>query len=252
MQRYACTCAYDGTDFSGWQVQPGARTVQEVIETRLASVLETPTRIHASGRTDTGVHARGQVFHFDAAWTHAPENLHRALQSGLPSAIAIRSLTPVEDDFHARFSATGKRYVYRIALGKADPFTVRYTWAARSELDATAMQAAGTKLLGTHDFAPFAAKRHNESDDNTIRTLRRLDVTPMHTPTAETAELHITAEANGFLYKMVRGLVGALVSVGRGQLKPEQLGEILAGGLRTHRIETAPPQGLCLEEVFYG
>ena len=123
IRRWKCVCAYDGTGFTGWQSQAGGRAVQDVIEARLAEILELSVRIYGSGRTDAGVHARGQVFHFDAAWPHGADRLCKALRCGLPGTIQIRSARVVAADFHSRVQATRKRYVYHVQLGEADPFT---------------------------------------------------------------------------------------------------------------------------------
>src|SRR5687768_16515915 len=120
--RWKCICAYDGSSFSGWQSQAGGRAIQDVIEARLEQIFKTPLRIHGSGRTDAGVHAHGQVFHFDATWRHEKEKLLAAFRVGLPASIQIKSMTAVASSFHARFDATGKRYDYHIHLGDADPF----------------------------------------------------------------------------------------------------------------------------------
>ena len=119
--RWKCICAYDGTDFDGWQRQPGGRAVQNYLEAALTQLFDRAVQIQGSGRTDAGVHARGQCFHFDADWVHASEKLNRALHSILPTSIRINSVRRVSDDFHARFSVTGKRYLYRYYLGRADP-----------------------------------------------------------------------------------------------------------------------------------
>ena len=129
--RWKCTCAYDGTDFDGWQRQPSGGAVQNHIEAALTQIFDRPLQLHGSGRTDAGVHARGQCFHFDAEWLHEPEKLIRALHSILPTSIRIKSAKSVSDDFHARFSVSGKRYLYNYYLGRADPVDDRYVWACR-------------------------------------------------------------------------------------------------------------------------
>jgi tRNA pseudouridine38-40 synthase len=247
MKRWRCVCAYDGGGFSGWQSQPKGDSVQDAIEARLAAVLGVHVRIHASGRTDAGVHANGQVFHFDAAWQHGPEKLAAALRHRLSRAIQIVSVRAAAPDFHARFSAVGKVYTYRIRLGDADPFARPYCWVLLKPLDLRAMRASARILEGTHDFGAFSALNGAEPGDKagTVRGLRRLEVS------ARGRELRVVAEADGFLYKMVRSLVGALVAVGEGKLSPEQIGGILKSGVRTARIQTAPPQGLFLTRVRY-
>ena len=243
-RRWKCVCAYDGTEFAGWQSQAGGRAIQDVIEARLAEILKTPLRIHGSGRTDSGVHALGQVFHFDATWNHDPEKLLAALRIGLPRSIQVKSVRAVAADFHARFDATGKRYAYHVHLGDADPFTRPYCWPVFKPLDVTAMQAAAEVLRGRHDFRAFTALNGPERED-TVRDLRRLEIA------RRGRRITITAEADGFLYKMVRSLAGVLVSVGEGKLTPAQLRTILHSRERTAAVQTAPPQGLFLVKVFY-
>ena len=246
LQRWKCVCAYDGTAFAGWQSQsPGRGTgVQDVIEERLAAIFGAPVRIHGSGRTDSGVHALEQVFHFDAAWRHGSAKLVAAFRVGLPETVQVRSAKIVAPDFHSRFSAKGKRYVYHLRLGDADPFTRAHCWSVFRTLDVGAMRQAAAVLVGTHDFAAFTAQNGQNLAD-TVRDLRRLEVI------ARGKRVRIVAEANGFLYKMVRSLVGVLVSVGEGKLSPSDVREILLSRKRTQRVLTAPPQGLFLAKVFY-
>ncbi|MGH7944771.1 MAG: tRNA pseudouridine(38-40) synthase TruA [Opitutaceae bacterium] len=244
-QRWKCVCAYDGTSFAGWQSQAGGRAIQDVIEARLAQIFKHPVRIHGSGRTDAGVHAHAQVFHFDATWLHATEKLLAAFRIGLPASIQIKSVCVVPATFHARFDATGKRYDYHVHLGDADPFTRPYCWTVFKPLDVSAMQAAAALLRGRHDFRAFTALNGRPARDDTVRTIRRLNVT------CRGRKLNITAEADGFLYKMVRSLAGVLVAVGDGRLTLTGLRAILHSRVRTAAVQTAPPQGLFLTKVFY-
>lgn len=239
-------CAYDGTAFAGWQSQPGGTSLQDVIEARLRVLGGGLIRIHASGRTDAGVHARGQVFHFDLAWRHGAERLLAALRVGLPPTIQIQSIRAVSSDFHARFSAVGKRYEYHIFLGHPDPFTHPFVWALDRPMtpDFAAMRRAAKVLLGRHDFAAFSAFTGEERED-TVRHVSRLDIV------RRGRRVTIVAEADGFLYKMVRSVVGALVSVGFGKLSPDDLRRFLTEARRTAAVETAPPQGLFLVRVQY-
>jgi tRNA pseudouridine38-40 synthase len=244
LTRWKCVCAYDGTGFEGWQSQVRGKAVQDVIEARLAVVFKMPIRIHGSGRTDAGVHANGQVFHFDAEWRHEPERLLAAFRTGLPPTVQVKSVRRAAPDFHARFSATGKRYVYHVQLGEADPFEYPWCWAKGRTLDVAEMEAVAAVLRGRHDFRSFAASNGQERED-TVRELRRLDIT------RRGWRVRITAESEGFLYKMVRSLVGALVAAGEGRLSVERAQEILASKERTSAVFTAPPQGLFLDKVFY-
>jgi tRNA pseudouridine38-40 synthase len=244
--RWKCICAYDGTDFDGWQRQPGGLAVQNHIEAALTQIFDRPLQIQGSGRTDAGVHARGQCFHFEADWSHAPEKLVRALHSILPTSIRIYSVRPVGDDFHARFSVSGKRYIYRYYLGRADPMDDRYVWACRDlPVDLLAMRAAALLLTGTHDFTAYSASHGKDSDPNPIKTVTQLSLKQ------QGKHLRLHAEGSGFLYRMVRSFAGALYAVGRGRLTPDDIAEILKSKKRTHRIVTAPAKGLFLDRVFY-
>jgi len=244
--RWKCVCAYDGTAFAGWQSQAVGRglAIQDVIEARLEAILGQPTRIAGSGRTDAGVHALGQVFHFDAAWPHGEAKLLLALCTGLPPTIQIKRAQPVRPEFHARFDARGKRYEYRVHLGDADPFLRPYCWTVFRTLDVDAMRNAAAKLIGRHDFRAFTALNGPARED-TVRTLHRLDVLQRG------RRLRIVCEGDGFLYKMVRSLAGALVSVGEGKLSAEDLACILASRRRTAAVQTAPAKGLFLVKVIY-
>jgi tRNA pseudouridine38-40 synthase len=247
MTRWRCVCAYDGGGFSGWQSQPRRDSVQDAIEARLAEIAGRDVRIHGSGRTDAGVHALGQVFHFDAEWRHGAERLAAAMAHGLPRTIQIVSARRAPASFHARFSATGKVYRYRLFRGDPDPFMRPYCWALPQGLDSAAMAAAAGVLVGRHDFGAFSALNgdENEGEADTVRELRRLVIG------SRGRMLTVEAEADGFLYKMIRSLVGALVSAGQGKLGQSELSGLLASGVRTPRIQTAPPQGLYLYKVLY-
>ncbi len=244
--RWKIVCAYDGSSFTGWQSQPSRDAVQDFIEARLAMLLRAPTRIHGSGRTDAGVHAAGQVFHFDASWGHGGDKLRTALRVGLPTTIQIKSVSPAAAAFHARFSAKGKRYSYHIFEGVADPFTHPFVYSRDHprRLEKAAMQAAAELLVGRHDFRAFAAGNRAVLEDP-VRDLSRISIT------SRGRSIKLVFEANGFLYKMVRSLAGALMSVGAGRLSPADLVQIRESGVRTEAVETAPAQGLFLERVFY-
>ena len=244
-QRWKCVCAYDGRDFSGWQSQPDGRAVQDAIERQLGRVFGRTVRIHGSGRTDAGVHALGQVFHFDADWRHGADRLVAALRAGLPPTVEVRSVRPAPPGFHARFSARGKVYRYQVHQGgPAGVFLHPFCWSVPQALDLAAMRAAAAGLTGRHDFRAFSALNRVERDD-TLRNLRRLEIT------RRGALLRFTAEADGFLYKMVRSLAGALVAVGQGKLTPARVEGLLRSGRRTHAVQTAPARGLFLVRVRY-
>jgi len=246
MMRWKGICAYDGTDLSGWQSQPGGNTVQDLLERRLAQVFTRPVRIHGSGRTDAGVHAEHHPFHFDADWPHGADTLLRAFRSNLPKSIQVWHIEEISDDFHARFSARGKRYAYRIFEGFPRPWEDHYTWAlGNRRLDVAALVEAALCLVGTHDFSSLAVNRGDGSAEDSVKTLWRVAVE------ADFPRLQIVCEGSGFLYKMVRSIAGTLVEVGLGKLSPARLAELLAARQRSNEIAVAPAKGLWLEEVFY-
>ncbi len=238
-------CAYDGTDFEGWQSQPCGNTIQDILEARLAEVFKYSIRIHGSARTDSGVHAKQQVFHFEAAWKHPSDALFRALSSGLPDGIHLISLRKAKKDFHALRTARGKRYIYRIHEGQASPFESRFRWSlGGASLNVAKMRVAAGLLLGTHDFTAFSATGSSPGD-NPVKELRRVDIRKRG------LQVTITVEGSGFLYKMVRRLVGVLYNVGLGRLDPGKIKTLLANRKQELVIITAPSQGLCLERVMY-
>ncbi|MBC2595080.1 tRNA pseudouridine(38-40) synthase TruA [Ruficoccus amylovorans] len=246
LKKFKAVCAYDGTDFFGWQSQAGGNTVQDFIEARLAAILKTPTRIHGSGRTDSGVHSKGQVFHFEADWEHPPAHLLRALRCGLPAGIQVSRLSRAAPDFHARFSATGKRYCYRLFEGYAPPWENRYCWSlGNRRLDTAAMAEAARYFVGEQDFTAFGANRRDGSADNPVKDMRRADVI------RRGPRITVTLEASGFLYKMARSMAGTLVEVGLGKMSPDELAAILANRRRVEQVATAPAKGLWMERVYY-
>lgn len=244
--RYRCVVAYDGTDFHGWQSQICGLAVQDFLEKRLAQITREEIRIHGSGRTDSGVHARGQVFHFDTHWNYPAETLLRALHSGLPAGITVLRAAKAKNGFHARFSVKGKRYRYHIREGFPSPFEARYCWGiGEHTLDVAAMARAGKLLLGVHDFSAFGANHASADRENPVKELRRLDVV------RRGKEIIVTTEASGYLYKMVRRLVGGLYAVGIGKMSPEDLLAYREAGICDARVSTAPARGLFMEKVFY-
>ena len=247
-KRYLCEVGYDGTAFQGWQVQPGARTVQGEIEAALAPLSGgKPVRIHASGRTDTGVHARGQTFHFDSVRTDfEPSRWVKALNGMLPPDVRIFDAHEVPPDFHARFDAVKKEYRYFVFCGQTMPPELRFTRLHQPVgLDFQAMGSAAQILTGEHDFRAFSAIRVN-AEENTVRHIHELSI-------QQTDDgFCVRALSDGFLYRMVRQITGTLLRVGRGDLSTADVSRILKEAVRTPQTVTAPPQGLFLWRVMYG
>ena len=237
---------YDGTRYVGWQVQPNGPSIQAEVERALATLRKAPVRVTAAGRTDAGVHALGQVVSFPEERPLPLEAYWKGMNALLPADVAVREAGIAPDGFDARRSATGKRYRYRIENGRTRaPLSRAFAWQQFRPLDVAAMRAAAARLVGRHDFAAFQAA--DCQCDHAVRELRRLDV--LGEPGGR---IDCVVEATAFVKHMVRNLVGTLVEVGLGRRAPESMDALLASGDRTKAGATAPPQGLCLEEVFYG
>lgn len=246
--------AYDGTDFHGWASQPSLRTVQGEVERALATVLRVPSvAVVCAGRTDTGVHARGQVIHLDvdpttlegAAGRDRSEPtaaLVRRLNGVLPADVVVQRAVQVPEAFDARFGALWRRYAYRVRDAAPDPLVRHHVLAWPRPLDEAAMNTAAALLLGEHDFATFCKRREGAT---TIRTL--LD---LHWDRADSG-LTLTVRADAFCHHMVRSLVGCLLAVGEGRRTPSWAGEMLAAARRDPAILVVPAHGLTLEEVAY-
>jgi tRNA pseudouridine38-40 synthase len=235
--------AYDGTDFHGWQRQPGGRTVQGVLEDALELLLRDAPKLSVAGRTDAGVHARGQVVSFDA--DADPERIQRALNGMLGPEVVVTDARLATGGFDARHSATAREYRYRIDVGAvADPFTARYVWHRPSEPAVAEMRRAASLLVGERDFASFC--RRPPGDESTVRYLERLSIV------RDDDRVEIAARANAFLHQMVRSLVGTLVAVGEGGVPAGSMPAILEAENRSAAGPVAPPHGLTLERVFYG
>ncbi|MGB8933426.1 MAG: tRNA pseudouridine(38-40) synthase TruA [Anaeromyxobacteraceae bacterium] len=236
---------YEGTRYVGWQVQPNGPSIQAEIERALATLRKAPVRVTASGRTDAGVHALAQVVSFEEACPLPMKAYSKGMNALLPADIAVRSAGLAPEGFDARRSALGKRYRYRIENGGTRaPLTRLVAWQHFRPLDVAAMHAAASRLLGRHDFAAFQAS--DCQCEHAVRDLRRLDVVG-----ESGGRIDFVVEATAFVKHMVRNLVGTLVEVGVGKRTPESMDALLASGDRTKAGPTAPPQGLCLEEVFY-
>lgn len=252
MPRYKFTVAYDGSSFSGWQIQKGASSIQEEVEKALAGLSGTSLRIHGSGRTDAGVHALGQVFHADIPDTLniTEDNWPRALNTKLPSSIRILSARLVPDDFHARFSATGKTYEYRLVTNRIlMPFDFQRVGHYPQPLDGDTFQEAVRLFSGTHDFRPFAAIRGNEPDplpkDYYIRTITTAEAIPMD------SGFLIRFTGTGFLYKMVRLMVGSAHAAAVGKTTLDYLRRQIDGPQAPKGRYCASPCGLTLRVVYY-
>lgn len=242
---YKLTIAYEGTEYGGWQRQPHQASVQELIEGALAKLVGQPVTLHGSGRTDAGVHARAQVASVALTTPHAPLTIQRAVNANLPDDIRVTGVRKAPADFHARFSATGKEYRYQIDAGAvADPFLRRYAWHHPRPLDVSAMRRAAKLIVGRHDFSALSANPMREIV-TPVRHVTKLTVTKRGNL------LTISACADGFLYKMVRSITGALVKVGEGRMSVDELRAVIAGKKRTALVETAPARGLFLWRVFY-
>ncbi len=239
------TLEYDGTRYVGWQVQPNGPSVQAEVERALSELHKAPRRVVAAGRTDAGVHARGQVASFPEERPLPLSAYVKGMNALLPDDVAVRAATIEADGFDARRSARGKRYRYTIErIGTRAPLTRRTAWQLFSPLDAEAMRAAATHLVGRHDFAAFQAA--DCASEHAVREIRRLDLVP-----GDAGRLDVVVEATAFVKHMVRNIVGTLVEVGQGKRDPASIPALLASRDRTRAGRTAPPQGLCLEEVFY-
>ncbi len=245
MRNLKMTLAYDGTEFCGWQVQPDQITVQGAVQSVLTEIEGAPVIAHGSGRTDAGVHALGQVASFNLNNPIPAENLFRAMNHVLPDSIRVLHVEEAAPDFHARRSAVAKTYEYRIWREEiCTPFLSRYVYAHPYPLNEDRMKQAAPLFAGTHDFRSLAAAG-GEEKQTTVRTIY-------------SSQLHRDGDCliyrvrgTGFLYRMVRNIVGTLLDVGRGNLNPDDVGQILKSKRRSEAGPTAPARGLFLVEVEY-
>ena len=245
MPRYKLTLEYDGAGLVGWQRQDNGPSVQEALESAVMGFCGDIVVAVAAGRTDAGVHARGQVAHIDLSRDHDPDTVRDALNAHFrPAAIAVLSAETVAEDFHARFSATKRHYRYRI-VNRRSPLTVErgHAWLVQKPLDATAMQAAADALIGQHDFSSFRAAECQAKSP--LKTLDALDVT------RDGDAIAVTASARSFLHRQVRNLVGSLVLVGEGKWRVGDMARVLAARDRATAGPTAPAEGLYLMAVDY-
>ena len=246
VRRYRIVLAYDGTAYSGYQLQENGVAVQQRLEEALAYINRSPVRVFGCSRTDAGVHAKGFCAHFDLNVPIPPKNLVRAMNSQLPEDIRVMRAAFAKPDFNARNDAKGKEYRYHVY--QADilpPHLVPYWTFCHRPLDLKAMQDAAARFIGRHDFVSFAANPHRDLE-TTVRNI--FDFTVRKSGPRYT----FSVKGDGFLYKQVRSMVGFLLSVGKGNEKPEAVTELLeAAAPRTARVETAPGRGLFLWKVWY-
>ena len=245
--RYLITVSYDGTNFKGYQKQPRERTIQSELEKALKEINGgAKVEVHASGRTDAGVHAIAQRIHFDLDKKITPEKLSKGLNSLLPEDIFVRKVEEVPDTFHARFSAIGKEYIYKLNMGEYNPIERNYCYQYCSKLDVVSMERGLKYLEGEHNFKSFT-----KSTDEIEDYVRKISQTSIVRDSKDMNKLIITFVGTGFMRYMVRNMVGLLIEIGEGKRKPEEIIDILKQENRTVAGKTAPACGLYLRNVFY-
>ena len=244
MKRIKLTVAYDGTHYSGWQIQPNAPTIEKELDTAIYTLTGEKLHVTGASRTDAGVHGLGNVAVFDTESTIPGSRFCYALNRYLPEEISILESREVKGDFHPRHCNTKKTYEYKILN---TPFPIpqqrNYAWHVPGKLDTVRMREAAELLVGEHDFKSFCCVRTDA--ESTVRTVYSLDVNK------EEDEIHITISGNGFLYNMVRIIAGTLIQVGKGKYEPEYIRQMLGACDRTQAGQTAPPQGLTLMKIEY-
>lgn len=242
------TVAYDGTAYAGWQIQPDKPTVQGAVEAAWREITREDVRVTAAGRTDAGVHALGQVVGIATQSQLSIEELHRGLNALLPEDVAVLSVEYVNDRFHATHDTVSKTYAYQIHNSRTPSvFDRLYTWHFPQPLDDELMQEAALSLVGTHDYSSFESA--GSERPSSVRTIREVTVNRGRGDLCERVTIEVTGD--GFLYNMVRAIVGTLVEVGKGARKPAWVAEVLAARDRRQAGQTAPPQGLFLVRVDY-
>ena len=242
--RFLLKFSYDGSDYSGYQIQPEKNTIQQCLEDAVYKVNNNIKRcVHSSGRTDKGVHAKNQYAHVDLDVNITPQKLKRALNSNLPDSIHIIDTYLVEDNFHARYNVKSKKYEYYINLGEFNPIERNYVFQYNHELNIDAMKDAIKVFLGEHDFRAFVTD--NKNKENCVRTITKADISKKDN------KLKITFEGTGFLRYQVRNMVGILIKVGENKISTEDVEKILLSKDRTKSGKTAPANGLYLVDVIY-
>jgi tRNA pseudouridine38-40 synthase len=247
---YKLLLQYDGTDFHGWQMQGELRTVQGELTRALSLINNKPVIVHGSGRTDAGVHAQGQVASVKLDCKMIPQKLRAAVNANVDDDLRVIETEVVPDDFHARYSARGKTYVYRIINAPfISPFWVRFAHQEARELGLPAMKRCGAALVGEHDWTAFSSAQTDA--ESRVRTVKRCDVDEHYSQSACARVIEITVSADGFLRYMVRSIAGTLLAAGRGEIDETRIQLALATGDRSLAGATAPACGLTLLEVEY-
>ncbi|TWT83126.1 tRNA pseudouridine synthase A [Planctomycetes bacterium CA13] len=251
MRTFKITVAYDGTDFAGWQIQPRRTTVQGMLERALVKLTGERVAVTGSGRTDSGVHALAQVASFQTPhWRATAADLVKAMNVNLPPTIVVLDCVDAPDSFHAIADAQGKRYRYQLQLGGIrNAFDHRFRWQVHGDTDVAAIESACEHFLGKHDFASFQASRSPRK--TTVRTIRACELIRESSSPIDGERISIEVEADGFLYNMVRNIVGTLVEIGKGKHSPSWITEVIAMVNRDAAGPTAPPHGLFLKQVHY-
>jgi tRNA pseudouridine38-40 synthase len=247
MFSYKITLMYDGTIYSGWQIQPNAPTIQQMLQEALSHLIGGPAAVVGSGRTDSGVHAMAQVAHFRTEKEFEPAKLQLALNGLLPPDIRIKLVQRVPIEFHAQYDATGKEYHYHLYLKRVmDPFCRFHCWHVKQQLNLPLLYESASLFIGTHDFSSFANQTHCEKIyQNPTRILYRLDLFETE------GGIRLEFEGNGFLYKMVRNIVGTMIDVASSRIPLDAIEKIFSAKDRRQAGQAAPPTGLFLMRVDY-
>lgn len=247
MYKYKLTISYDGSSYHGWQVQPTGDSIQQIVQKAIETIVRSPTSLTGAGRTDAGVHALGQTAHITSDKEIDIPSFHASLNGLLPKDIRVLTVESVENSFHARYSAKAKVYHYHLCLDRyPSPFKRLYTTHLKQKIDLSLLDHARKLFIGTHDFTSFANEAHRGSASRSpIKTIKRIDLVE------EEGGLRIEFEGDGFLYKMVRNIVGTLLEVASGQLMIEEIAKIFRARDRSRAGSCAPPTGLFLIEVKY-
>jgi tRNA pseudouridine38-40 synthase len=245
---YKLTISYDGSNYSGWQIQPNSICVQELIQSALQTVLREKTTLTGSGRTDAGVHALGQIAHFSLEDTINIKKTINSLNGILPKDIRIEKIEEKETTFHSRFNTISKTYKYYLTIGNyQSPFDRKYSFHCKEQLDLDLLKKAARYFIGTHDFTSFANKHlEGRASTNPIRTIKKLDIYEV-----ENNKICFEFLGDGFLYKMVRNIVGTLLDISTGKININELSNIFTAKKRQKAGKTAPAKGLFLVKVDY-